>query len=68
MSYGVTRQHVSQTPILSQLSQTSSHAPVPTVLHIVNVKVEDQLLAVPVQNPSLSIGWLAEEAAKRYYR
>lgn len=64
MAFGVTRQQGSQIPLPSQ-SVPASQYPPPSC---VNVQVEDHRLAIFVQNPSLTIGWLAEEAAKRYKR
>lgn len=62
LAYGVTRQQ----PISGEIpvpSQTQHHMLPPSC---VNVQVEDHRLAIFVQNPSNSIGWLAEEAARRY--
>lgn len=64
LAYGVTRHHGSQIPVPSQSLPVTQY-PTPSC---VNVQVENHRLAIYVQNPSLTIGWLAEEAAKRYKR
>lgn len=57
LTCGVTR---IQTPTPSQMpSQLSAHSRV-------NVRVENHLFAIYVEDPSLSIGWLAEKAARRF--
>lgn len=40
-------------------------------MSFVKVKIEDHVLCVPIQNEtvdSLTVGWLADEAARRYYK
>jgi len=48
----------------SETPHASGHVPV----HRVNVRIEEQLLAVPVASLDLTIGWLADEASSRYYK
>lgn len=59
LAFGVTRQPGNQPALSLPASQYQTPS-------CVNVQVEDHRLAIYVQNPSLTIGWLAEEAAKRY--
>lgn len=62
LSFGVTRYPVSPAHSVSQ----SSAPQITSAPNRVNVKVEDHLLAIFVQNPLLTFGWLASEAASRY--
>ncbi|XP_034240435.1 tonsoku-like protein [Thrips palmi] len=63
LAFGVTRHHGSQVSVPSQQSIPVSQHPIPSS---VNVKVEEHRLAIFIQEPTLTIGWLAEEAARRY--
>lgn len=63
---GCNKRRSIETP--QKLSQASTSFDTP---HSVKVKVEDQLLMVPVITSMIShlnIGWLAEESARRYYK
>ncbi|KAK3930791.1 Tonsoku-like protein [Frankliniella fusca] len=62
LSFGITRQPGSQCSTVPQSAVTH----IVSSPNRVNVRVEDHLLAIFVQNPNLTIGWLATEAANRY--